>query len=336
MSSRSSPMIFLRTGWMDRYRGLTLGDEIRGGGSFVAEHGFGHEIFNFLPFEGQVFGYVQPPGAAHNDESERTININRLGAANGDRSVSGVLAVWVATRPGGGMVIVGWYKNATISRDWQKPPGGSQRSHQGKGFGYYITAAAEDATLLPKDERLVLLAKGKGGMGQSNVWYADRTGAHEEFRQMVQSYVTTRHLPPPLTPPDRAKSADPFIRQLVERAAVAETDRYYTGLGYGVGSVEKDNLGWDLNAVHPTRGANLKLEVKGLSGNDLCVEVTPNEYARMNEHRDVYRLCVVTDALGDPQLTIFAYSTESQRWEDNDGRLLGIEEIVAARCRLAE
>jgi hypothetical protein len=63
--AKISDVIFLRIGWMDHYRGLTS-DHIKGGGAFVAQHGHGHEIFNFLAFEGRVFGYVQPAGGAHN------------------------------------------------------------------------------------------------------------------------------------------------------------------------------------------------------------------------------------------------------------------------------
>ena len=77
---------------------------------------------------------------------------------------------------------------------------------------------------------------------------------------------------------------------------------------------------------------SLKLEVKGLSGQEMCVEVTPNEYARMKEHRNEYRLCVVIDALHNPHLSVFAYSEEAQGWADQKGRILRVDEIIAARC----
>src|SRR5947208_4640058 len=93
------PMIFLRIGWMDRCDGQTESDRIAAGGKFVKEHGYGHEIFNFRAADGQVFGYVQPRRTACNDESGSGIKIERLGASPGDQSLSGVLAVWVATAP---------------------------------------------------------------------------------------------------------------------------------------------------------------------------------------------------------------------------------------------
>ena len=82
----STPTIFLRIGWMTRYQGQTTSDHIRGGGAFVEEHGYGHEIFNFQPFEGKFYGYRQPPRSGHNQPKGPGININRLGADADDES----------------------------------------------------------------------------------------------------------------------------------------------------------------------------------------------------------------------------------------------------------
>ena len=49
------------------------------------------------------------------------------------------------------------------------------------------------------------------------------------------------------------------------------TISYYEKLGYIVTSVERDNVGWDLTAVLGER--ELKLEVKGLSGSQVVVEL---------------------------------------------------------------
>src|ERR1700737_3503500 len=95
------PVVVLRVGWMDRYEGITGGDTISGGGAYVAEHGFGHEIFNYLPFRNRVYGFVQVRGPKHHP-ADGKINLPRLGAEANDESVSGVLAVWVATSPLGG------------------------------------------------------------------------------------------------------------------------------------------------------------------------------------------------------------------------------------------
>ena len=87
-------IIFLRIGWMERYRGL-VGDTVAGGGAYVDEYGYGGEVFNFQPFKGSVYGFVQPP--RRRKDRIPNIKINRLGAADTDDHVAGVLAVWVAT-----------------------------------------------------------------------------------------------------------------------------------------------------------------------------------------------------------------------------------------------
>jgi hypothetical protein len=74
------------------------------------------------------------------------------------------------------------------------------------------------------------------------------------------------------------------------------------------------------------------LEVKGLSGANLVIELTPNEYHMMQKQRDSYRICVVVNALVNKAiLYVFAYSAESNAWEDDKGRKLTITEIVSAR-----
>ncbi len=329
------PMIFLRIGWMNRYQGQTAADQITGGGAFVKEHGYGHEIFNFQPFAGRVFGYVQPPGTAYNDQPGPGIKIDRLGASPNEDSLSGAIAFWVATSPQGGSYIVGWYENATIHRRWQSPPPEANRRYEGNEFGYYVIAASSDATLLHPDERLFQVPRGEGGMGQANVWYADSPDAHRQFRSDVLNYLATRQLPqlPPNSNGGSPRQPDPLLRQKIEQAAIVTTTAYYTALGYVVDSKEDDNLGWDLDAVHASRQLVLKLEVKGLSGSDCRVELTPNEYDKLKLHRDSYRVCVVTQALTAPTLAIFAYSQDSERWEDQHGRVLHFEDVVAAKCR---
>ena len=76
----------------------------------------------------------------------------------------------------------------------------------------------------------------------------------------------------------------------------------------------------------------MKIEVKGLSGVEIMVELTPNEYKQMESEKDNYRLCIVTDGLSKPILNIFSYSYEKRNWINNVGDKLEIKEIVSARC----
>jgi hypothetical protein len=324
-----TPIIFLRIAWMDRYKGLGSGDKAERGGAWVEQHGFGHEIFNFQPYEGAMYGFVQAPGATNDNWSDATIDLTRLGGSDHDNSVSGVLTVWVATAPTGGTFVVGWYSNATVYQKWQEPPTGSQRRHAEIELGYYATASESNVILLQPDERLFQIPQQvKGGMGRANIWYADNVELNRQFRHDLLRYVRSRAAPTSQNPTTLPRQPDPFLRQKVERIAVDVTSRHFDRMGYIVDSVER--VGWDLNAVAGKR--ELKLEVKGLSGNSVIVELSPNEYKAMKIHRAGYRVCVVSNALDQPRLQVFGYSGDTGQWVDSNGHVLGIEEIVAARC----
>ena len=320
-------MIFCRVGWMVRYCGLASGDKITGGGAFVEEHGYGHEIFNFQDCNGTVYGYVQAPRGK--------LNINRLGATSKAPCVDRVLIVWVAkSEKLNSHVVVGWYKHATLYREAQKPPPHANRDYKGEIFDYYASSATANVTLLPVDERLFKISLGKGGMGEANVWYADNPDQHLEVRRSVLGFIASRVIHPTKQERKGIKptQVDPLLRQRVERDAVKVTVDYYKKRRYTINSVENDNVGWDLEAVD--EGSKLLIEVKGLSGSDLSVELTPNEYEKMKLNRDSYRLCVVTEALIQPKLSVFKWSSDTQRWKDKKGNSLCVREIVSARCRL--
>jgi hypothetical protein len=314
---------------MHRYQGISGGDSITGGGAYIAEHGFGFEIYNFQNSSGSVYGYVQPPGRKQKWQ-ESKINIQRLGAARNDRSVGNVLAIWAATAPSGGAFIVGWYQNATVFREWKTAPSGSNRNFANHDCGYFVSAKYEDAVLIPIDERVFSIPQhGIGNFGQSNVWYADDPVQHRQLRLDVLEYMKTRQFP--RTSADSSPiQPDPYLRQQVEQAAIEATISKFKSLGYAIKSVEKDNVGWDLEATLDRR--LLRLEVKGLSGCQTVVELTPNEYLAMKSYRDTYRVCVVTNALTNPNLEIFTYSIDVGRWESEKGNVLRVEEIIAARC----
>jgi hypothetical protein len=323
------PMIFLRIGWMTRYRGLA-GDQIMGGGSFVDEHGFGHEIYNFQPHQGKVLGYVQTPRGAYNSDDAAGIQIRRLDPATTGKTVPGVLAVWLA-RHEKTSYIVGWYKNATVHRHWQPAPPGSKRMHGEVECGYLVSAAQEDAVLLrPHERRFEVPPKKRNGIGQAQIWYASDRKRHGDFRSSVLAYVNGWKLPH--SKGGGGKQPDILRRQQIETAAVLATTKHFEEqLYYKVTNVSKDNVGWDLNAV--SRHRLLRLEVKGLSGSSIVVDLTPNEYAMMQKHRDSYLVCVLTNALEASQkLSVFGFSPDSGCWEDEHGRQLEIEPITAARC----
>lgn len=319
-------LLFLNIGWMSKYQGLT-GDTIRGGGAYVSEHGFGHELMNFQAFKGRMYGFAQVP--------KSSIKIEKLGASTGASSVHGVLVIWVASSR-----IVGWYKNATIFRNVQQPPVNSGRIHKGHPIGYNVTAAVSDCKLLDPDARLFPIPRAQrrsGGMGRYS-WYAE--GAeNERIRKDVLAYVLANgNLPfkqKKHNPAIHAFQPDIFKREKVEKAAIEMAAKHFEDLGYLVDSVETDNLGWDLNAEHQATSDSLCIEVKGLSGPIISVEMTRQEYEMMRKHRKRYRICIVTQALEDKAraLHVFAYVPALDKWLDGKDRSIQIKEVTSARLR---
>jgi len=219
----------------------------------------------------------------------------------------------------------------------QYPPEGSGREYKGNSFGYWVKARTENCSLLPLDKRIFQIPRRrKGGMGQSNVWYADDPSV-AEFRQDVINFVNTNKIPARQNKPSQSsqfRQPDPYKRQRVEQIAIKLTTEYYTNLGYDVDSVEKDNVGWDL--VAKLSNKLVRLEVKGLSQHEIQIELTPNEYTSLQKYQETYRLCIVTSALSNsPTLRIFSFSPDNNTWEDDAGNQLTIAEVKSARMRLA-
>lgn len=193
------PILVLNVGWMKKYRGLE-NDELTDGGAYVVEHGYGGEIFNFLPFQGSMYGYVQPPGRKKIPYNSRIIKIERLGASANSSFVDDVLVAWAAKKPGGGTYLVGWYQNATVFRNWQPPPEGSMREFQGgEPLGYYARAREGESVLLKPEERKLRVPRasdsvnrGKGGIGQANLWFADSRKPNDlKFRHDLKRFIQT-------------------------------------------------------------------------------------------------------------------------------------------------
>jgi len=326
----SDRIVFFNTGWMDFYKGLS-NDTITGGGKYVDSMGWGGEMLNFKPFNGRLFGYVQPKIDRKYDNPS-TIKLEKLGVTEDDESIDNVTVVWTATDPdNGGTYIIGWYKKATVFRYYQDPPTNSKRRYKNNPLGYFVTAKVKDAKLLPLDERVVQVQRQKKNwMGQSNVWYADN---NPEFVKAVKDYIFKGTIPSKVRGGRKGKGGarqlDPLKRTEAEKKAVLFVTKYYENIGYHIQSFEKDNVGWDLTASNTK--TELKLEVKGLSGVNIATELTPNEFKNLKADRTFYRLCVVTNALTKPTLKVFAHSKDNDEWTSEDGTIIKFEEVVSAR-----
>lgn len=83
----------------------------------------------------------------------------------------------------------------------------------------------------------------------------------------------------------------------------------------------------------------MRIEVQGLSGSDPAVELTPNEYEKLQEEADDYHLAIVTDAISrTPLLMICRFSGERREWiVEMEGKADGgmeIEPRISARIRV--
>lgn len=318
-------MVFFNVAWMKSYEGLRR-DSMRGGGAFVAAHRYGIEMFNFRRSGHRMYGAVQP-------SKESSINLSRLGASYDAESIKDTTVVWVARSPSGGVYIVGWYKNATVYQDYQEYPRIANRRFKGKMYGYYATAHVKDCKLLRLDQRTFLVPRGRGWMGQSNVWYCDKP-VNFHFKEKVWRYVTENDHPQAR----RARTSnskgyrqiDSLHRSKIEVAAVKAVWDHFEQLGYDLDDVQKRNLGYDLLARNGRK--EVKIEVKGLEGLGRIVELTPNEYSAMKKFANDYRLCAVTHALSkSPNVLVFSFTPDTRRWENDNNVELNIRELTGAR-----
>ena len=226
------PFLFCNVGWMKRYQGLSSDDQISGGGAYVEKHGSGHEVCNFSPHNGTVFGYVETLG--------QKIKIDRLGANSEDVAIDGVTVVWTATPPNGGTRIVGWYKNATVFRQCQKFERAPRAQAKNKISCFQIKAPSSDATILPVKDRKFIIPRGeKGGMGNRNFWYAQRPES-KRLIQKVSAYIAEWQSLG-IGSPKRGRIQSQERKAQVEKAAIRTCCDHFENLGYQVLSVEKDN-----------------------------------------------------------------------------------------------
>ncbi|WP_319408314.1 DUF3883 domain-containing protein [uncultured Desulfosarcina sp.] len=303
-------IIFLHTGWMNYFQGLK-GDIIRFGGSFVDEHGYGHEMYNFQDVNGKMYGYVQAPGNG-------TININRLGANEEDENIKNVDVYWMAKHPSGGVCITGYYKNATVYRYWQNKKLRGKR----KKYGYYVEADSKNCSLIHSAKRFVKVPTGKGGKGRSFVWYAD-SNIGQNFIKKLPSLLSSSKKP------KKKRTIDPEKNKRVEEIAVETVKKYYSE--FEIIDVQNDNVGWDLTIRNDDN--EIFIEVKGLSGKDLQIELTPNEYHHMQKLKSKYRVAIVSQSLSKkPKFTIFQYFSDCKKWLNDKNTQLKIKEKIAARC----
>lgn len=305
------PIVFFKTGWMSRYQGMS-GDTLFSTMRFVKKHEYGHERDNFKVKRGKCLGYAPL----------HTVNIDKLGAQPEEDYIDGVDVVWCANRPRplGGLVVVGWYRDARV-----------YRHPKGERALIIAEADAKNCTLLPVGERtLELPLVGEDSFRSTRVWYA--TNRKDIVR--VAYALMNGTLKPKAGKAQVRYPDDPDItrRVEVEKSAVRVVSEKYTKLGYDVHSVEQDKVGWDLTA---RRGREvLQLEVKGTAHDAIMPLLTPNEYKMARKLYRSFRICIVTHALERrPRLIDLRYVSDQEAWMSEEGTLWDVEQVQSGQLR---
>jgi len=323
----NKPLIVFRVGWMDDYSGI---DEIVGGGSHIEENGEGGEMWNFREEAGRYYGYVMSRNSAG-------VDLNRVSDGyeweKGDE-LDDVDIVFISTRKEGGQVVIGWYLNATVFHKEYRQRRGIKSAGDWNNIYYLSEVNSGSAKLLPELERSFPIPKGKGFPGTSNVWYGDdKAPMVLAFKDELRGYISKFRSDDEQRGRSHRGKPNKELILAIETAAVTLTWNHYKSLGYAVVSVEKDNVGWDLEASKD--GKTLLVEVKGHKGNVIQFELTPNEYSQMQNHQDDYRVCVVRNALSEPDLIEFFPTEDEDFWylEEVEGtEIVRLQEKIAAKA----
>lgn len=326
-------MVFFHLGWMEHYRADDDSDQATGPHGHLKNNGRAHECFNFRPRNGTCYGYV-PSG----------INISRnLGAPREAAYVDDMVCVWLAKHPEQNKrLVVGWYRDARVYRtsNHEAEPSGNQLD--GSDVQYLAVAPKDNCTLVPASRRTFKVpTKGTvaGGLGQSTVWYGRISGFHERVWDYINRWdeqVKRKRVIKHGRKYGGRHNPDPNQRKQIEKVAVNKAIEFFSsadGGGYKVVSRELEALGWDLEASRPGC-ATLLIEVKGRSGGELVVELTPNEFGQMmsKEHCGNYVLFVVTNCGGEHPVA-HEFRFRGGGWSDVDGTKLKIERRTGAVCR---
>ena len=251
-------VLFVRVGWMWRYAGPAPDDPKPIGGGSYNQRNLGHEAYNFEVYRGRLYGYYQPA-------SDQTA-LERIDPAGvGADALQDVILIFVATNPsGGGQVVVGWYRNATVYRHVQpKTPG------RDSGFGHWCVTTASDGVLVPVPNRTFSVVGGKGGFGIANLCYPrEANGKSKQASWMkdalnyVESYAASNALQEPEPTADEAviqtweqaesrSQGQGFARTAAERKALEDL-----GMKRAEQHFRKD--GWRVQDVHKTESYDLR------------------------------------------------------------------------------
>jgi len=300
-------VIFARIGYMHYYSGSQKGDEKPlHGGSYNTEK-IGHELYNYKKTKNDLYGYFQPYEPPKNSDNPVTVNLDRIDPTSKNKAyIEKVLVIFVSKRKDYGQVIVGWYDNATVYRQYQPP----QKKMFRNDYRYNLNAKIKDSVLLPENYRKYKIPTGKGAIGRANVVYlseangAERDLSSSKFKWMeeaidyIDSYDGSNLLIDvtgdaekeieDVIESHKTKQAGqgfritPELRKNIEDYSVSKAIRYFRKQKYTVKNVGATKS-YDL---HCSKGSNiLRVEVKGTQTTGNSIILTPNEVMNAKKHK---------------------------------------------------
>jgi hypothetical protein len=315
-------IILCRIAWMKYYEGRANIDIPISGAKYILRNKKGGEIYNFKNRNGKVYGYfpfINSP------------ELQNLGAERNANVVKNVTVVFCAKHPKeGGIRVVGWYKKASVY---------SYSSQKGDNQAYHTMANSRNVTRICENDRIFFLTD---VFGRSSLFYFSKHPEKNKLLSDLETYIACKgniekykSKSNRKSKKGRAYQPDPLKRLLVEQKAIESAFKYY-GERYGyenVHNVDKENKGWDLEVR--LKSANINIEVKGNSGNELFVQLTPNEYSFFKRGLSNYHLFVVNNTLEKkPTLRIFQYQKKGKLWISDDKSVLKVEKVNSARITL--
>ena len=309
-------IMWVKFAWSEYYRGGPVGGNFR----WLKEgDGEGHEAFNFLPGpDGGYYCYVPPHGPSS--------------ASPYRDDPHGWTVICLAKFPAQkGVHIVGWYENATlmgkeVPRPEYKAGIGFRLDSHGKKFSFSISS--KTAFFVPPEQRTAPFSH--PSIKQAKFSYlvgpdVKQTDEKTEILSILEAELARLRpiaisQPNPVSAPDELEDdidplgrfGTPEHRRTVELAAERATTGMLEQLGYRVVRRSNEKIGYDLQAIAEDGGSDLYVEVKGTSGGERRFYMTPKERAFTST--DGWRLAMVTDALGTPEVTLFTYKQMEQRF----------------------
>ena len=306
-------IILCRIAWMKYYEGSANIDIPRSGAKYIQKNKTGGEINTFKNRQNKVYAYFPNIG------TPALINLDKNYLKGAD--LKGVTVVFCATHPTeSGIRVVGWYKNATIYNEF--------KNSLSNKWGH-VEALFKNVHLVPENDRVFHVP---GTFGRSSLYYFSLHPERKALLEKLKLYIARKGEVASVSVKSKKKSGkgnayqqDIEKRLKVEQEAISLAMEHYKNR-YGkkfVKSVEPENKGWDLEVR--TKQVKLNIEVKGLSGSHMNVELTPNEFYAFNKCSNNYHLFVANGVLTrKPVLRVFKFQSKGKMWVANDKSILRI------------